>query len=76
MNNGCETILEGTIIFSFYADEHIPPVLTVLSLLHKAGVRVNLKKGNFFTERIDYLGQVIQPDELELAYLTADPIQG
>lgn len=54
----------GIVIFSRNADGHILHVHAVQSLLHKAGVILNIKKCNSFTENIDYLEHVILPGKL------------
>lgn len=66
--------LDDIITFSRIADEQIEHVFTVFSLLHTAGVPLNLKKRKFFTETIDYFGHVIPPGQLKLASHTTDAI--
>lgn len=62
------------IVFSPNADGHIWHVRTVLPLILKAGVTLNHKRGNFIHEKIDYLGHVVRPDNLELADHTTDAV--
>lgn len=57
---------DDTVMFFPNAVEHISHVRTVLALLHKAGVTLNLKKCNFFTKKNEYLGPVIRQGKLEL----------
>lgn len=67
--------LDDIIIFSKTADEHIEHVSTVLSLVHRAGIRLNFKKGRFITGKIDCLGHVIRPSRFKLASYTTDTIR-
>lgn len=62
--------LDAVIIILRTADEHIEEACTVLSLLHKAGVTLNLKKCMFDKEKISYLEHVICPRLSNLASLT------
>lgn len=59
--------LDDSIIFSRTPDEHIEHDCTVLSLLQRAGATLNLNECNFFTNKIDYLGNAVHRGRLELA---------
>lgn len=45
--------------FSQNTGKHTSHVCSLLLILHKAGVRFDLERRNFFTEDIDYHGRVI-----------------
>lgn len=64
--------LGNIVIISKKAEKHIEHVKQVLTLLKHAGVRLNVKKCYFFTETIEYLGNVIRPRCLEIATHTTD----
>lgn len=49
-------------------------VRAVRSLLLKASVKLNVKKCNFFPEKADYLGHVLQPGKLELTEQITDTV--
>lgn len=76
MNNECNVIadkwqfalgyLDDINIFFRDAVENISHVRTAQSVLHKAGIKWNLEKCNFFIGKIDYVGHVIPPWKLEL----------
>lgn len=66
--------LEDIIMFSCKADERVLHGCTLLQLLHKACDRLIFKKCNCFTERLDYLWNVLRPGELEFADRTTDEI--
>ena len=52
----CLIYLDDIIIFSNSVEEHIDHVDDVLTCLEKAGVSLNVRKCNFFTEKVEYLG--------------------
>lgn len=66
--------LDYIIIFSCNENEHILRVRTVLSLSDNAGVALNLKKGNFFSKKINFLEHVTRSGKLELADQATDAI--
>lgn len=68
--------LDDIVIFSRTPQEHIGHVRKVLTLLHDAGVTLQLKKCKFFTETINYLGHVIRPRRLDISSHTTDAIRG
>ncbi|CDF34164.1 unnamed protein product [Chondrus crispus] len=47
-------------------EEHIVHVDEILSVLEKAGVKLKLRKCEFFVEKIKYLGHVVRPGTLEV----------
>jgi len=51
--------LDDLIIFSKTLEEHIAHLEEVFDILHKAGLRLNLRKCHFFKKRIEYLGHVV-----------------
>lgn len=64
--------LDLIIIFFRTAGKCTGYVRNVLSLLHRAGVSLNLKKWKSFKNRIDYLEYMIRPRGLEVvSYTTA-----
>lgn len=59
-------------MFSCTPDGNIDEVRQVLTLLLDASVTFTLKKCEFFTDRINYLGHVILPGCLEVLSHTTD----
>lgn len=62
------------IILSRDADQNISHIRTILSLLQKASVTLNLKNCNLFTEWTNYLGHAILPGKLEVADHATDAV--
>lgn len=57
----------GDIMFFWWTpDEHIEHIHQVLTLLNDARVTRDLKKCEFTTNRIDYLGHAIHPGRSEV----------
>lgn len=52
--------LDKIVIFSRTTDAHTDHVGQVLTLLKDAGTPLSLRKSEFFTNSIDYLGHVIR----------------
>lgn len=67
--------LDDIAVFSKSLVDHIEHVRRVSCLRCKAECTLNLKICMFFTETIDYLGDVIRPDRLELAERTTDAVE-
>lgn len=67
--------LEDIVVFSRPAAEQIYHVKYVLELLWDAVVDLKLKKCNFFTETIDFLGHVICPRCSEIASHMTDAVK-
>ena len=61
--------LDNIIVFSKSAavDEHFKHLVEILAILLQAGLSLKLKKCNFFTKTVDYLGHVIRSGKLEVA---------
>ena len=58
--------LDDIIIFRKSGEEHIVHVDEILSVLEKAGMKLKLRKCEFFVEKIKYLGHVVRPGTLEV----------
>ena len=54
--------LDDIIVFSKSINEHIRDLATVFKLLAANGLKLKLKKCEFFKETIDYLGHVVSPE--------------
>ena len=54
--------LDDIIVFSNTLDDHIQHLETVFKLLAEAGLKLKLKKCDFFKEEIKYLGHVVSRD--------------
>lgn len=67
---------DNTKLFLRTADKHIEHVRRVLTLLIDVDMTLNLKKCEFITNRIDYLGNDIRPGRVELLTQTIDAVQG
>ena len=72
----CLVYLDDVIVFSKTFDEHVKHVQDVLTILQRAGISLKLKKCNFFTKAVDYLGHVIKPGRLEVATKNTAAIEG
>lgn len=66
--------LEGILFFCKTPKEHTDHKGLVLRRLKDVGVKLSLKKSAFFSNSIDYSGQVIRPGELDKVAHTADDI--
>ncbi len=62
----CLVYLDDVIVFSHTLGDHIEHVDAVLTALRGAGVSLKLRKCQFFTDRIRYLGHIIRPGTLEV----------
>lgn len=67
--------LEDMAVFWKSSSEHIKHIRNVLMLLQDAGVSFKLKKGEFFSSTISYLGRAILSDQLEVSSHTVDAIR-
>ena len=64
------------IVFSKTFNEHVKHVQDVLNILQRAGFSLKLKRCNFFTKTVDYLGHVVKPSRLEMATKNTAAIEG
>lgn len=62
----CLVYLDDIIIFSRNWDDHVEHVDAILSVLQRPGVKLKLRKCEFFVERIRYLGHVVRPGTIEV----------
>ncbi|MGH0053304.1 MAG: reverse transcriptase/ribonuclease H family protein, partial [Sphaerochaetaceae bacterium] len=61
----CLVYLDDVIIYSNNMDDHFKHVEEILSCLSNAGITLKLKKCDFFTDTVNYLGHKIRPGHLE-----------
>ena len=54
--------LDDIIVFSKTLDDHIKHLATVFKLLAENGLKLKLKKCEFFKDKIDYLGHIVSRD--------------
>ena len=59
--------LDDVIVFSKTFDQHLDHVAEVMTDLQEAGFSLNLKKCDFFKNKVDYLGHVVRPGKLAVA---------
>lgn len=64
--------LYDTVIFFVTPENYIRNIREVLTLFNNAGSNINLKKCQFFTRAIEYLGHVIRQRRLKNALHTND----
>ena len=57
--------LDDIIIFSKTPKEHLQRLRGVFQKLHKAGLKLKLKKCEFFKTKISYLGHILSKDGIE-----------
>ena len=62
----CLIYLDDVIIYSNTVDDHFNHVDKILSALNAAGISLKLRKWEFFTDKVKYLGHVIRPGKLEI----------
>ena len=67
--------LDDVIVYSRTVDEHEEHVRAVLRLLQSAGVTLKLKKCEFFSTSVRYLGHEIRPGELRVLDATTAAVQ-
>ncbi|CAN8076686.1 unnamed protein product [Agarophyton chilense] len=56
----CLVYLDDIIVFSDNMDKHLTHVRDIMTTLRDAGVTLKLKKCDFFTDKVKYLGHVIR----------------
>jgi len=71
--------LDDIIVFSKSIDEHIDALETVFKLLAEAGLKLKLKKCEFFKNKINYLGHIVSnegvaPDETKIKSILEYPV--
>lgn len=62
----CSVYLDDVIIYSNNIKDHLKHVEEILSCLNDAGITLKLKKCEFFTNNVHYLGYKIHPGQLEI----------
>ena len=62
----CLIYIDDIIIFSKDEESHLDHVDQVLEALHRANVTIKLKKCDFFTNKVKYLGHIIEPGKLSV----------
>ena len=61
----CLIYIDDIIIFSKTHEEHFEDVEKVLAALHEANVSIKLRKCDFFTKTVKYLGHIVEPGKLK-----------
>lgn len=51
--------LDDVIVYSTTVEEHIHHVHETLTVLEKAGVTLNISNCTFFSDKVDYVGHVV-----------------
>ena len=72
----CLVYLDDIIVFYRSIEDHFTHLGEILAILKEAGLSLKLKKCNFFTKTVDYLGHVIRPGKLEVAEKNTAALQG
>lgn len=67
--------LDSIIFLSNNVDENLEQITQVLMLLRQASMKIRLNKCFFMKERIEYLGQIVEPGELHGANKVIDAVQ-
>ena len=62
----CLVYLDDIIVFSNNLDDHLSHVREIMRVLQDAGITLKLKKCEFFTDSVKYLGHVIRPGQLSV----------
>ena len=71
----CLVYLDDIIVFSKTKEDHVQHVKEVLSTLKEVDFSLKLKKCEFFTQTVDYLGHVIHPGRLEVAKKNTEAVK-
>ena len=69
----CLIYLNDVIVLSRSTDEHLRHVDEILTLLRRAGITLRITKCSFFQPKVDYLGHVITPGNLQVATENTKP---
>ena len=67
--------LDDIVIFSNNVKEHLQHITKVLSLLNNAGMTLKLRKCFFLQQRVEYLGHIVAPGQLQVASKTCQAIK-
>ena len=67
--------LDDVIVFSKTFDQHLDHVAEVMTDLQEAGFSLNLKKCDFFKNKVDYLGHVVRPGKLAVTQKTTKAVE-
>ncbi|CAN8069905.1 unnamed protein product [Agarophyton chilense] len=62
----CLVYLDDIIVFLDNLDKHLTHVRDIMTTLRDAGVSLKLKKSDFFTNTVKYLGHVIRPGRVAI----------
>ena len=54
--------LDDTIVYSVTLDEHIEHIVKVLETFVAKGIKLNLKKCEFFMREVKYVGRIVNKD--------------
>ena len=71
----CLVYLDDVIIFSASAEKHVKDVDVVLTRLREAGVTLNLEKCTWFSDEVEYLGDIVRPGQLHVHNKNVDALQ-
>jgi len=71
----CLVYLDDVIIFSESAEQHVKDVDVVLTRLREAGVTLNLEKCTWFSDEVEYLGQIVRPGQLHVLHKNVDALK-
>ena len=63
----CHVYMDDIIIHSKTLEEHVAHVNEVLSLIRKAGLKINWKKSHFLKQYVDYLGFTVGQGQIKVA---------
>ena len=58
--------MDDVIIYSNNSKEHFEHLDNILAALHAAGISLELKKCEFLTDKVKYLGHIVRPGKLEI----------
>ena len=71
----CLVYLDDIVIFSRDIESHFRHVEEVLMALQRANITLKLRKCDFFTEKIRYLGHIIEPGKLKIDEAVVAPLR-
>jgi len=67
--------IDDVIIFSASAEKHFKDVDVVLTRLSEAGVTLNLEKGTWLSDEVEYLGHIVRPGQLHVYNTNFDALK-